>query len=139
MDLCRDRPAYYATAKELAGWLVQLATELSSEVGSNVPAEFIAPIRPSEGDYRLGLIVNPETLRTGKPVSLKHYELNEGLIVCGGENRDRHEVLVRLVTRLIESGKRVLIITSRREVLELAGFSDPDVTSCARPNFTRLG
>ncbi|TFF83647.1 hypothetical protein EU524_02210, partial [Candidatus Thorarchaeota archaeon] len=37
--------AFMAAGIELSDWLVQLPSELASEVGSNVPGEFISPIR----------------------------------------------------------------------------------------------
>ncbi len=122
-DLCSGPPTFFATGGELAEWLVQLPSELGPEVGSNVPGEFIAPIRSRSDDYTLGAVVNPETLKEGPPVGLLHSDLEQGLLVCGGDWRDRRHVLSVLIDELIEKGKRVLLLTANEEGLEMRGLS----------------
>ncbi len=127
-DLCSGTPTFFATGEELAEWLVQLPSELGPEVGSNVPGEFIAPIRSRSDDYTLGVVVNPETLKEGPPVGLLHSDLEQGLLVCGGDWRDRRHVLSVLIDGLIESGKRVLLLTVNEEGLEMRGLSVDGMT-----------
>jgi len=121
-DICSGPPTFFATGGELAEWLVQLPSELGPEVGSNVPGEFIAPIRSRSDDNTLGVVVNPETLKEGPPVGLLHSDLEQGLLVCGGDWRDRRHVLSVLIDELIENGKRVLVLTVNDEGLEMRGL-----------------
>ena len=127
-DLCKSSPTFYATGAELAKWLVQLPSELGSEVGSNVPGEFIAPIRSRSDDYPLGIVVNPETLKTGPPVGLMHSDLERGLLLCGGDWQDRKHVLSVLVGQILTKGKRVLVLTINDDGQSLAGVSPSGIT-----------
>jgi hypothetical protein len=126
-DLWRDAPSFYATGEELAEWVVQMPSELSSEVGCNVPGEFIAPIRPRVGEYRLGEVVNPETLRTGPSAGLSYSDIENGLLVCGGRWNQRRHVLALLINRLLEDDKRVLILSNREEALDLTRLAEEGV------------
>ncbi|MGY5875419.1 MAG: hypothetical protein RTU30_06715, partial [Candidatus Thorarchaeota archaeon] len=114
---------FYATGAELSQWLVQLSSELASEVGSNVPGEFIAPIRSRPDDYRLGVTINPETLDTGPMAGISHADLEGGLLLCGGPNGGRRHVLALTVDQLIQAGKRVLVISENSDSLELTSLS----------------
>lgn len=127
-DLCRSSPAFLATGKELAEWLVQLPSELGPELGSNVPGEFIAPIRSRSDDYPLGVVVNPETLKTGPPVGLMHSDLERGLLLCGGDWRDRKHVLGVLIDQILAKGKRVVVLTISDDGQSLAGVSPSGLT-----------
>jgi hypothetical protein len=115
-------PSFYGSGKELSEWLVQLPSELAPEVGSNVPGEFIAPIRPRPGDYELGVVVNPETLQEGPVAGISHSDLESGLLICGGDLEERRHVLGLLTASLLDTGKRVLIISSKRTSLDLAAL-----------------
>lgn len=126
-DLWKDTPRFYATGEELAKWVVQMPSELSAEVGSNVPGEFIAPIRPRAGEYSLGEVLNPETLRTGPSAGLSSTDIENGLLLCGGRWEQRRHVLLLLVNRLLEDGKRVLILSNREEALGLTRLSTEGV------------
>ena len=121
-DICRGAPTFYATGEELSDWLVQLPSELGPEVGSNVPGEFIAPIRSRSEDYPLGVVVNPETLKTGPPAGLMHSDLEQGLLLCGGDWRDRKQVLSVLIDGILSSGKRALLLTVNEDGPSLAGL-----------------
>ncbi|MBE0525918.1 MAG: hypothetical protein IH631_03185, partial [Candidatus Thorarchaeota archaeon] len=74
---------FFTSGEDLSKWLVQLKSELASEVGSNIPGQFLAPIRGRPSDYRIGVTVNPDTLQTGTPAGLSHSELETGLLLCG--------------------------------------------------------
>jgi len=124
-DLCSGAPTFLATGSELSKWLVQLPSELGPEVGSNVPGEFITPIRSRSDDYPLGVVVNPETLKTGPPVGLMHQDLEHGLLLCGGDWNDRKHVLSVLIDQILARGKRVLLLTVNDDGLGLAGLK-PD-------------
>ncbi|MHA2379620.1 MAG: hypothetical protein ACXADS_10095 [Candidatus Thorarchaeota archaeon] len=126
-DLCRGQPTFYATGSELTDWLVQLPSELGPEVGSNVPGEFIAPIRSRSDDYQMGSVVNPETLKMGPPVGLMHDDIEQGLLVCGGDWKDRSHVLSVLIDQIIQNGKRVLLITVNDEGLGMKGLSEEGI------------
>jgi len=104
-----------------------MPSELSSEVGCNVPGEFIAPIRFRVGEYRLGEVINPETLRTGPPAGLSYNDIENGLLVCGGRWNQRRHVLVLLINRFLEDGKRVLILSNREEALDLTRLAEEGV------------
>jgi hypothetical protein len=123
-DVVADGPFFYGTGEELSNWLVQMATELSSEVGTNVPAEFVAPIREREADYKLGFVINPETLKLGPRIGLSHENLQGGLIVCGGTQPERGLVLSLLTAELLHSGKRIVLATTDRSALSLTGLCD---------------
>lgn len=123
-DVVADNSSFYGTGEELSKWLVQMATELSSEVGTNVPAEFVAPIREREADYKLGFVINPETLRLGPRVGLSHGDLLGGLMVCGGTQPERGLVLSLLTAELLQSGKRIILVTNDRGTLSLTGLCD---------------
>ncbi len=103
---------FYASGEDLSEWLVQLKSELASEVGSNIPGQFLAPIRGRPGDYRLGVTINPDTLQIGPPVGIAHSELASGTLVCGGTTNSRTHVLALLVSQLLAAGKRVLFVTN---------------------------
>ena len=127
-DLCRSSSTFLATGMELAEWLVQLPSELGPEIGSNVPGEFIAPIRSRSDDYPLGIVVNPETLKTGPPVGLMQSDLESGLLLCGGDWRDRRHVLSVLIDQVLAKGKRVLVLTINDDDRSLAGVSSSGLT-----------
>jgi len=106
---------FFASGEDLAEWLVQLRSELASEVGSNIPGQFLAPIRGRPSDYRLGVTINPDTLQTGPPVGIAHTELESGLLLCGGTADSRTRVISLLTKELIQSGKRVVIVTNNAD------------------------
>ncbi|MHA1949868.1 MAG: hypothetical protein ACW99G_00995 [Candidatus Thorarchaeota archaeon] len=126
-DLCSGQPTFYATGSELTEWLVQLPSELGPEVGSNVPGEFIAPIRSRSDDYNMGTVVNPETLRLGPSVGLMHDDLEQGLLICGGDWKDRDYVISVLIDQLLQNDKRVLFITVNENGLRLKGLSSEGI------------
>jgi hypothetical protein len=118
---------FYAAGSELAEWLVQLRSELASEVGSNIPGQFIAPIRGRPSDYRLGVTVNPDTLQLGPPVGYSHVELENGLLLCGGTETSRMRVISLLTSEVLRSGKRVIIFTNSSNSLDYTRLSDAAV------------
>jgi len=113
---------FYTTGRELKDWLVQLSSELASEVGSSVPGQFISPIRSRPGDYRLGVSINPDTLLTGPSIGLSKNDLDTGLLLCGGSWVERQSIIAQLISALINDDKRVLLVTSNEESLNLTGF-----------------
>jgi len=115
---------FYAAGTELSEWLVQLRSELASEVGSNIPGQFLAPIRERPGDYRLGVTINPDTLQTGPPVGFSHSELERGMLLCGGTSESRMRVIALLTTELLHSGKRVIIFTNNKMSLGYTRLSE---------------
>lgn len=117
-------PWFYAAGTELAEWLVQLRSELASEVGSNIPGQFLAPIRGRPSDYRLGVTINPDTLQTGPPVGFAHSELESGMLLCGGTSESRMRVIALLTAELLESGKRVIIFTNNNMSLGYTRLSE---------------
>ena len=117
-------PWFYAAGTELAEWLVQLRSELASEVGSNIPGQFLAPIRGRPSDYRLGVTINPDTLQTGPPVGFAHTELENGMLLCGGTSESRMRVIDLLTAELLESGKRVIIFTNNNMSLGYTRLSE---------------
>jgi hypothetical protein len=121
-------PSFYVTGTELSDWLVQVPSELASEVGSNVPGEFIAPIKARSGDVPLGLVINPETLETGPVAGLLHSDLNDGMLLCGGTPSERRHVLTILVQELQRTDKRVLIVSNDPSAIEYTGLSEAAVT-----------
>jgi hypothetical protein len=119
--------SFRATGRELSNWLVQLPSELASEVGGNVPGEFISPIRSGDYEYSVGYAVNPETLKEGPQVGITNSDLAAGLLVCGGEWNRRTDVLAIIIKELIDRGKRVLMISPREEALRLAGIDESGI------------
>ncbi|MHA2026879.1 MAG: hypothetical protein ACW98U_13350 [Candidatus Thorarchaeota archaeon] len=118
---------FYAAGSELSEWLVQLRSELAAEVGSNVPGQFIAPIRGRPDDYRLGLTLNPDTLQTGPPAGLSHQDLESGTILCGGIEKSRDHILTLLTSELLKAGKRVIVITSSSSLSKLTSLTEASV------------
>ncbi len=118
---------FYAAGSELAEWLVQLRSELAAEVGSNIPGQFIAPIRGRPDDYRLGSTLNPDTLQTGPPAGLSHADLESGTLICGGTENARHHVLALLTSELLRAGKRVVLVTGTSSIANLTGLSEASV------------
>ncbi|MHA2161055.1 MAG: hypothetical protein ACXABF_01445 [Candidatus Thorarchaeota archaeon] len=127
LDLLQATDSFYASGAELSNWLVQLPSELASEVGSNIPGEFIVPIRGRPDDYIIGVAINPETLQSGPHVGMSHSDLESGLLLCGGCHSARQRVLFLLIKELLESGKRVLLITRDSESARLASLSEGGV------------
>jgi len=119
--------SFHASGGELSEWLVQLKSELGPEVGSNVPGEFIAPIRDRLGDYRLGVTLNPETLQTGPMAGMCHNDLAGGMLLCGGDWPDRRRVMMLLTKQLLDAGKRVMIVSSKPEAMEFTALSDSGI------------
>ncbi len=123
-DATSSEQSFMAAGVELSEWLVQIPSELAPEVGSNVPGEFISPIRANLMDYRIGLAINPETLKDGPPVGFSHSNLEAGLLVCGGDWSDRLAAISVLVRELLNLGRRVLIVSQERESIRLASITD---------------
>ncbi len=119
--------SFHASGGELSEWLVQLKSELGPEVGSNVPGEFIAPIRDRPGDYRLGMTINPETLKMGPIAGMCHNDLAGGMLLCGGGWLDRRRVMMLLTKQLLNAGKRVMIVSSNPEASEFTALSNSGV------------
>ena len=115
---------FFAAGEELSDWLVQLKSELASEVGSNIPGQFLAPIRGRPSDYRLGVTINPDTLQTGSTAGIAHSELETGLLLCGGTTSSRTRVLALLTSELHRSGKRVIIVTNNPDSIGLIRLSE---------------
>ena len=118
---------FFAAGSELSEWLVQLRSELASEVGTNIPGQFIAPIRGRPDDYRLGVILNPDTLQTGPPAGMSHQDLETGTLVCGGNEESRLRILTLLTSEALRAGKRVLLITKHPERADLTGLSESSI------------
>ncbi|MCK4567508.1 MAG: hypothetical protein KAU48_09390, partial [Candidatus Thorarchaeota archaeon] len=118
---------FYGAGSELSNWLVQLKSELASEVGSNIPGQFLAPIRGRPSDYRLGVTINPDTLQTGPTAGIAHSELETGLLLCGGTTSSRTRVLALLTSELHRSGKRVIIVTNNPDSIGLTRLSESAV------------
>jgi hypothetical protein len=119
--------SFYAVGKELAEWLVQLRSELASEVGTNVPGQFVVDIRARAADLPLGVVINPDTLMSGPTTGLSTDDISKGVLICGGNHENRLHVLSLIVRNLIETGKRVMIISSKPETLQLVGHHDAGV------------
>ena len=115
---------FFTSGEDLSKWLVQLKSELASEVGSNIPGQFLAPIRGRPSDYRIGVTVNPDTLQTGTPAGLSHSELETGLLLCGGISSSRMRVLSLLTSELLRAGKRVVIVTNNPDSVGLTHLSE---------------
>ncbi|MGD9396113.1 MAG: hypothetical protein PVJ05_06785 [Candidatus Thorarchaeota archaeon] len=118
---------FFAAGSELSEWLVQLRSELAAEVGSNIPGQFIAPIRGRPDDYRLGVTLNPDTLQTGPPAGISHLELTSGTLVCGGTENSRNHVLALLVAELLRAEKRVIVVTGSSSLSRLTGLTESSV------------
>ncbi|MFW9892861.1 MAG: hypothetical protein ACFFFO_11690 [Candidatus Thorarchaeota archaeon] len=118
---------FFAAGSELSEWLVQLRSELAAEVGSNIPGQFIAPIRARPDDYRLGVTLNPDTLQIGPPAGMSQQDLLTGTLVCGGTEESRLRVLALLIDKLLEAEKRVLLITKHKTRAALTGLSESSV------------
>ncbi len=118
---------FYALGSELDKWLVQLRTELAYEVGDSVPGQFVAPIRTHAHDYRLGQVINPDTLDLGPEIGVSHDDLEQGLLICGGTDSARLSVLANIVRRAIGIGKHVLVVTSSPSDEVLCSLSDESV------------
>lgn len=118
---------FYTAGSELSEWLVQLKSELASEVGSNIPGQFLAPIRGRPSDYRLGVTINPDTLQKGPIAGIAHSELETGLLLCGGTSSARTRVLALLISELHRSGKRVIIVTNNPDSIGLTRLSESAV------------
>ncbi len=118
---------FYGSGSDFAEWLVQLRSELASEVGSNIPGQFLAPIRGRPSDYRLGVTVNPDTLQTGPPAGIAHSELETGLLLCGGTVDSRTRVISLLTKELIQSGKRVVIVTNNADSIGYSRLAEGSI------------
>jgi hypothetical protein len=127
LDVGGQSKWFYAAGTELSEWLVQLRSELASEVGSSIPGQFIAPIRPRPSDYRLGVTVNPDTLQMGPSVGFSHSELESGMLLCGGTSESRMRVIALLTTKLLRAGKRVIIFTNNKMSLGYTRLSEGTV------------
>lgn len=123
----RGQPAYYAVGEELSNWLVQLRSELASEVGTNVPGQFVVDIRQREADLPLGVIINPDTLQEGPITGLSHRDISNGVLLCGGDWTGRKGLIALITKRLLEDGKRVMIISSHRDSLDIASLDESGV------------
>jgi len=123
-DIDNHTPWFYAAGTELSEWLVQLRSELASEVGSNIPGQFLAPIRGRPSDYRLGVTINPDTMQTGPPVGFSHSEIESGMLLCGGTSESRMRVIALLAVELLEAGKRVIIFTNNNMSLGYTQLSE---------------
>ncbi|MHA2320121.1 MAG: hypothetical protein ACXACG_00560 [Candidatus Thorarchaeota archaeon] len=118
---------FFAAGSELSEWLVQLRSELAAEVGSNIPGQFIAPIRGRPDDYRMGVTLNPDTLQAGPPAGMSHRDLETGTLVCGGNEESRLKILTLLISEVIKAGKRVLFITKHPARASLTSLSESSV------------
>lgn len=110
---------FYTAGSDLSKWLVQLKSELASEVGSNIPGQFLAPIRGRPSDYRLGVTINPDTLQTGPAAGMAHEDLETGMLLCGGTSSSRMSVLGLLTSELLRSGKRVIVVSNNPDSIGL--------------------
>lgn len=117
----------YASGEELSNWLVELRSELASEVGSNIPGQFLSPIRGRPSDYRLGVTINPDTLQLGPSAGLAHSDLETGTLLCGGTMSSRIRVLALLTSELLRSGKRVVLVTNNPDSIGLTRLSEGSV------------
>ncbi|MFW9888745.1 MAG: hypothetical protein ACFFER_11205 [Candidatus Thorarchaeota archaeon] len=128
MNMAPKLPLFYAAGSELSEWLIQIPSELASEIGSNVPGEFLAPIKPRAGDYYIGRVINPETLRSGPAAGLSHDDIRSGLLVCGGTLEERRHTLTLIVKQLLSHGKRIIIVSSERDAKNFASLSEGAVS-----------
>jgi len=122
---CLDgEPKFMCLGSELSEWLVQMRTELASEIGESVPGQFVAPIRSRPGDYRLGVTINPDTLATGPATGISHDDLKNGLLVCGGEHEASLQILALLTRELLLAGKRILLVVGEQNAGRLATLAE---------------
>ncbi|MHA2302060.1 MAG: hypothetical protein ACXACD_14035 [Candidatus Thorarchaeota archaeon] len=128
MNMAPRIPSFYAAGTELSEWLIQIPSELASEIGSNVPGEFLAPIKPRSGDYVFGRVINPETLQLGPPAGLSHGDIQSGLLICGGTLKERRHTITLIVKQLLQSGKRVIIVSNERDAKNFASLSEAAVS-----------
>jgi len=123
----RGRPSYYAVGEELSNWLVQLRSELASEVGTNVPGQFVVDIRKREADLPLGVVINPDTLQKGPVTGLSHDDISKGLLLCGGDWISRKGLISLLTKRLLDEEKRVMILSTHRDAIDLVSLHEASV------------
>jgi hypothetical protein len=128
MNVAPRLPSFYAAGTELSEWLIQIPSELASEIGSNVPGEFLAPIKPRSGDYLIGQVINPETLQPGPSAGLSHGDIQSGLLICGGTLKERRHSITLVVKQLLQSGKRVIIVSNERDARNFASLSEGAVS-----------
>jgi hypothetical protein len=128
LNMAHRLPSFYAAGSELADWLIQIPSELASEIGSNVPGEFIAPIRPRAGDYSIGRVINPETLQPGPAAGLSHEDIQSGLLVCGGTLQERRHTITLIVKQLLANGKRVIIVSGEHDAKSFASLTEGAVS-----------
>jgi hypothetical protein len=128
MNMAPRLPSFYAAGTELAEWLIQIPSELAAEIGSNVPGEFLAPIKPRAGDYPIGRVINPETLQLGPAAGLSPEDIRSGLLVCGGTVHERRHTITLIVKQLLSHGKRVIIVSSELNAKNFASLSDGAVS-----------
>ncbi|MFW9967185.1 MAG: hypothetical protein ACFFEA_08520 [Candidatus Thorarchaeota archaeon] len=128
MNMSPRLPSFYAAGTELSEWLIQIPSELASEIGSNVPGEFIAPIKARAGEYLIGRVINPETLQLGPTIGLSHEDIHSGLLICGGTLRERRHTMSLIVKQLLQSGKRVVIVSNERDATNFASLSEGAVS-----------
>ncbi len=126
-SIARTSPRYYIFGRELSEWTVQLVSELAPEVGASIPGEFISPVRAKQCDYKLGVILNPETLQTGPVVGLADDDLINGVLITGGEWSDRFRAYSLLIPQMLNSGKHVIVLTSNPRALSLTSLTRKSV------------
>ncbi len=126
---------FYAVGEELSGWLVQMRSELTGEVGMNVPGQFYASIRPRVDEIAIGNVIHPDTLREGPPIGLLPEEVADGVLVCGGSIANRRLVLGHLIKGLLERGKRILILSAHSETQLFTALHDSGVGFVLGKNF----
>ncbi len=122
-----SHPAYYAVGEELSDWLVQLRSELSSEVGTNVPGQFVVDIRSRPADLPLGVILNPDTLQTGTQTGLSFTDIANGVLLSGGDRQSRLSLMALVVEALVNHGKRVMIVSNKPDALVLASLHESGI------------
>ncbi len=127
LDIASSKTGFYALGNELDKWLIQLRTELAYEVGENVPGQFVAPIRAAGHEYRLGQVINPDTLDLGPEIGITHKDLEQGLLICGGVSSTRLGLLANIIRYALRLGKRVLVVTSTPDNAVLSSLSEQSV------------
>lgn len=115
-------PCFYALGSELTKWLIQLKSELASEVGATIPGEFVSPIRGQQYDFEVGRSINPETMLEGPSVGLAQEDLEDGLLICGGHRNERIPILANLIYSILESGKHVIVLSANENAMRLASL-----------------
>ncbi len=123
----RGIPSYYAVGEELSNWLVQLRSELASEVGTNVPGQFVVDIRKRDADLPLGTVINPDTLQKGPITGLSHDDISNGLLLCGGDWANRKGLISLIVKRLLDVDKHVMILSNHGDALDLVSLHESGV------------